>query len=101
MNPFPWRAPELEIKLALHPRSWFSPVIEQCRPPCVRQLLPHTGYYFGLGSWDSQEGRRGYIASLEFHSGFREREFPIEDLWELEKTLSAISISLGASLSRG
>ena len=44
--PFPWRPPELEKRRALHPHSWFSPVIEHCRPPGVRQLLPYSGYYF-------------------------------------------------------
>jgi hypothetical protein len=76
----------------------FAPVIEQCTEAYWRQLLPYPGYYFGLGSWDSQERRRGYIATLDSHEGFRECEFAIEELWALQKTLKAISIPLGSSV---
>jgi hypothetical protein len=72
-------------------------VIEQCTEPYWRQLLPYPGYYFGLGSWDSQERRRGYITTLDSHEEFRECEFAIED-WALQKTLKAISIPLGSSV---
>ena len=68
--------------------------------------MPFSGYYFGLGSWvnlrsgdyPDQRGR-GYIAHLERGGEFREREFPIEQLWALKKTLRAISIPLGSSLA--
>jgi hypothetical protein len=96
---FPWRPPELEKGRALHPHSWFSPVIEQCRPPGVRQLLPYSGYYFGLGRWESRESRCGYVAIYEFHTGFKEREFPIEELESLRKRLYAITIPLGARVA--
>jgi TonB family protein len=36
------------------------------------------------------------IAIQEFHSGFRECEFAIEELWALQKRLNGISIPLGA-----
>jgi hypothetical protein len=35
---------------------------------------------------------------LDFHGEFRECEFPLEELEALEKTLKAISISLGSSV---
>ena len=98
MQPFPWRAPEVESKFTLHLHFSFYPLIEECRP--TRGGVSFSGYYFLLGRWvslrnsDSPEGRRGYIAHLE-REEFREREFPIEELSALWKTLSAISIPLG------
>ena len=39
------------------------------------------------------------IAIQEFHSGFRECEFAIEELWALQKRLDGISIQLGARVA--
>ena len=117
MTPLAWRAPELQIKLALHPYSWFSPLIEECRPPFCRQFMSHPGYYFGLGIWSSIDHssgssvvvNRGYIAELEPYANgyrvamhgyageFRECEFPVETFYELQTQLADISIPLSTS----
>ncbi|MGB9274324.1 MAG: hypothetical protein WCC08_03715 [Terrimicrobiaceae bacterium] len=73
-------------------------MIEQCTEPYWRQLLSYPGYYFGLGSWDSQERRREYIATLDSHEGFRECEFAIEGVVGVAEDLKAISIPLGSSV---
>ena len=40
----------------------------------------------------------GYLATQDFHGEFRECEFPLEELEELEKTLKAISLPLRSSV---
>ena len=78
-SPFPWRSTELDFKLALHPHSRFTPLIECCVPPFGRQGHSYSGSYFGLGIW---QDRCGYLATLGYRHGFRKR-------------LKAISIPLG------
>ena len=42
--------------------------------------------------------RCGYLATQDIHGEFRECEFPLEELEELEKTLKAISLPLRSSV---
>ena len=93
MNPFPWHPVDLGLKLALAPYAWFDPVLEWYTPP---NDFSH-GTYFGLARWGNADKRCGYVATQDFRGGFREREFPLEGLEALEKTLKAISIPPGSS----
>ncbi len=54
----------------------------------VRQLLPYSGYYFGLARW---ENRCGYVASQGIGAEFRECEFPLEELEALRNRKTAIN----------
>ena len=85
MNPFPWHPVDLGLKLALARHSWFDPVLEWCTPPSD---FSH-GTYFGLARRGDAGDRCGYLATQDFHGEFRECEFPLEELEELEKTLKA------------
>jgi hypothetical protein len=90
-SPFPWRSTELDFKLALHPHSRFTPLIECCVPPFGREGHSYSGSYFGLGIWHD---RCGYLATLGYRHSFRECEFPLKDFDALRKRLKAISIPL-------
>ena len=56
------------------------------------------GTYFGLARRGDAGDRCGYLAVQDFHGEFRECEFPLEELEELEKTLKAISLPLRSSV---
>ena len=90
-SPFPWRSTELDFKLALHPHSRFTPLIECCVPPFGREGHSYSGSYFGLGIWHD---RCGYLSTLGYRHSFRECEFPLKDFDALRKRLKAISIPL-------
>ena len=94
MNPFPWHPVDLGLKLALARHSWFDPVLEWYTPPSD---FSH-GTYFGLARRGDAGDRCGYLAVQDFHGEFRECEFPLEELEELEKTLKAISLPLRLSV---
>ena len=94
MNPFPWHPVDLGLKLALARHSWFDPVLEWYTPPSD---FSH-GTYFGLARRGDAGDRCGYLATQDFHGEFRECEFPLEELEELEKTLKAISLPLRSSV---
>ena len=76
------------------PHAWFEPVLEWYTPPSD---LSH-GTYFGLARRGDAGDRCGYLAVQDFHGEFRECEFPLEELEELEKTLKVISLPLRSSL---
>ena len=76
------------------PDGWFEPVLEWYTPPSDFS----RGTYFGLARTGDAGGRCGYLATQDFHGEFRECEFPLKELEALEKTLKAISISLGSSV---
>ena len=76
MNPFPWHPVDLGLKLALAPYAWFDPVLEWYAPP---NGFSH-GTCFGLARWGDAGKRCGYIAIQDFRGGFRECEFPLEEL---------------------
>ncbi len=72
--------------------AWFDSVLEWYTPPSDFATAP-------ISAWDAGgTPRKGYVSTQDFHEGFREREFPIEELWALEKTLKVISIPLGSSV---
>ena len=94
MSPFPWHPVDLFLKLALAPHSWFDALLEwYTRPGDFSR-----GTYFGLARWGNAGSAGGYLATQNWKGEFRECEFPLEELEALEKTLKAISISLGSSV---
>ena len=92
-SPFPWHPVDLSLKLALAPHSWFDPLLEWYTPAGDFS----RGTYFGLARWRNAGSAGGYVATQNWKGEFRECEFPLEEL-EFEKTLKAISISLGSSV---
>ena len=94
MSPFAWHPADLSFKLALAPHSWFDPLLEWYTPAGDFS----RGTYFSLARWRNAGSAGGYVATQNWKGEFRECEFPLEELEALEKTLKAISISLGSSV---
>ena len=92
MSPFAWHPADLSFKLALAPHSWFDPLLEWYTPAGDFS----RGTYFSLARWRNAGSAGGYVATQNWKGEFRECEFPLEELEALEKTLKAISISLGS-----